>query len=410
MCLRCQTTQTVLGHELDEPSRADPHFGLTEGNNSAIVPHGVLLVRDPSVMAQTILVNRHLVSVVTPFFNTAPYLAECIESVLAQSYSQFEYILMDNCSTDGSSEIAATYASRDPRIRLIRCSQFLSQLANYNRALTEISDASTYCKIVQADDWIFPECLQLMVRAFEPSESIGLVSSYWLNGNELCGAGLPPQTTMLTGRECARRYLRTGTCLFATQTQVMYRSSLVRDHAAFYNVSLAFADLQKHMEILEQWDFGFVHQVLSFSRRDNEGSIYGSLQQFAPSHLLEYIFARRYAPALLEAGEAASIIAKYKREYYRFLARAALRLRERAFWQFHKVGLKTLSEHETHDWPYLAMMMAPELLWLASNPGMTTIRALRSLRRKKRPSRLSDFEGGGVGRADVSQGMGDSNI
>ena len=74
------------------------------------------------------------VSVVTPFYNTAAYLAECIESVLAQSYSEFEYILMDNCSTDGSSEIAATYAYRDPRIRLIRCSQFLPQLPNYNRA------------------------------------------------------------------------------------------------------------------------------------------------------------------------------------------------------------------------------------------------------------------------------------
>ena len=270
----------------------------------------------PAVMARQILTTRPLVSVVTPFFNTAPYLAECIESVLAQSYSQFEYILMDNCSTDGSSEIAATYASRDPRIRLIRCSQFLPQLANYNRALREISDASTYCKIVQADDYIFPECLQLMVRAFEQSESIGLVSSYWLDGNELCGSGLPRQTTMLPGRECGRWYLRTGTAFFGTQTQVMYRASLVRDHEAFYNVSFPFADLQRHMEILEHWDFGFVHQVLSFSRRDNESAL-RSLRSFAPSYLLRYIFARRYAPIFLEAGEAASIKAKYKREYYR---------------------------------------------------------------------------------------------
>src|ERR1700747_3594574 len=109
-------------------------------------------------MAQS--TNGPLVSVVTPFFNTAPYLAECIESVLAQSFAQFEYILMDNCSTDGSSEIAASYASHDSRIRLIRCSQFLSQLANYNRALAAISDTSTYCKIVQADDYIFPDCLR----------------------------------------------------------------------------------------------------------------------------------------------------------------------------------------------------------------------------------------------------------
>ncbi len=154
------------------------------------------------IMAQSTLLQNPVVSVVTPFFNTAPYLAECIESVLAQSYSQFEYILLDNCSTDGSTEIAASYAQRDPKIRLIRCSEFLSQLANYNRALAESSNDAKYCKIVQADDWIFPECLQLMVRAFEQSESIGLVSSYWLDGNELGGSGLVPQTTMLPGREC----------------------------------------------------------------------------------------------------------------------------------------------------------------------------------------------------------------
>jgi hypothetical protein len=146
------------------------------------------------------------------------------------------------------------------------------------------------------------------------------------------------------------------------------------------------------MKILEQWDFGFVHQVLSFSRRDNESSL-RSFQSFGPSHLLQYIFARHYAADLFAGDEAASIMAKCKREYYRHLARAALRLREPAFWRFHKAGLKALNERETHDWVYLAMIMGPELLWLASNPGMTTIRAFCSLKRKKHqqePSQAKD--------------------
>src|ERR1700733_12194544 len=119
--------------------------------------------------------SQPLVSVVTPFHNTAAYLAECIESVLAQTYSNFEYILVNNCSTDGSTEIAERYAGRDPRIHLIHRTELLSQVQNYNRALEESPAASRYCKMVQADDFIFPECLRLMVKAFEQSEKIGLV-------------------------------------------------------------------------------------------------------------------------------------------------------------------------------------------------------------------------------------------
>jgi glycosyltransferase involved in cell wall biosynthesis len=337
----------------------------------------------PLIMAQETLATRPLVSVVTPFYNTASYLAQCIESVLAQSYPHFEYILMDNCSTDGSAEIAETYARRDPRIRLIRCSEFLSQLPNYNRALTEISDVSEYCKIVQADDWIFPDCLELMVPAFEQSESIGLVCSFWLTGDDLCGSGFPLQTPMLPGKECVRRFLRTGGIFpIGSQTQVMYRSSVVRGNKSFYNVSFPFADVLKCFEILEHWDYGFVDQVLSFSRKDNESILHQVVLPMAAHPLALYIMAERYAPVFLEAAEVASTIAKYKLQYYRTLARAAIRLRGPAFWRFHKAGLKALGEKEKHDWPYLAMLIGAELLWLASNPGMTTVEIVHRLRRK----------------------------
>jgi glycosyltransferase involved in cell wall biosynthesis len=332
-------------------------------------------------MTQTTLATRPLVSVVTPFYNTAQYLAQCIDSVLAQSYSHFEYILVDNCSTDGSGEIAETYARRDSRIRLVRCSQFLSQLANYNRAVAEISDASTYCKIVQADDWIFPNCLESMVRVFEQSESIGLVSSYWVDNNGLRGSGYPVQTPVLSGRECVQWYLRTGAYVFGSQTTVMYHSSLVRHYQPFYNVSLQYvgADFDKCLEVLQRWDFGFVYQVLSFTRTDNE-SISSGFRKFASAAVERYIAVQRYAPSFLGAAEAASLKKKSKREYYQVLARQAIQLRSPAFWRHHEDGLKTLGENI--DWSYLVISIARQLLWLASNPGMTTARALRALKRK----------------------------
>jgi glycosyltransferase involved in cell wall biosynthesis len=343
---------------------------------------------DSSALEQAALATRPLVSVVTPFYNTASYLAQCIESVLSQSYTKFEYILVDNCSTDGSSEIAKRYSDCDSRIRYIRCSKFAPQDEHFNRALKEISEASEYCKLVLADDYIFPECLRLMVQAFERSESIGLVSSYCLEGNSIMGSGYPYPTPVLSGREVARRHLLSGVYtgrlkqpfVFGSPTTVMYRSSVVRHQRPFYNESALHADTEKCMEILAQWDFGFVHQVLSFLRTDNE-SISSARRRFRPGTLDYYIIVRRYALVFLEASEAAALYKKVKRSYYRFLAAALIRFREQAFWQYHKEGLKRVGE--TVEWPYLAVQMLVVFLWIGSNLGRTMLDTLRSRKRSK---------------------------
>lgn len=307
-----------------------------------------------------------LVSVVTPFHNTGVYLADCIESVLAQTHTRFEYILVDNCSTDGSGEIAAAHAKRDPRIRFIRRSQLLSQVQNYNAALAEISATSQYCKIVQADDSIFPDCLRLMVQAFEQSESIGLVSSYYLKGNIVRGSGFPLSSSFLRGKEMVRLFMRTGVFVFGSPTTVMYRASIVRDQNPFYDEGLLHEDTEKCLQILEKWDFGFVPQVLSFLRIGNE-SISTTARDFDPDALDWYIMAQRYASRFLDDKEAAELKAASRREYYSVLARAALRFREPAFWKYQEDGLKTINE--TLDRGYLRNQILKRAVWLLVNPG-----------------------------------------
>jgi glycosyltransferase involved in cell wall biosynthesis len=327
--------------------------------------------------------SQPLVSVVTPFHNTAAYLAECIESVLAQNYSAFEYILVDNCSTDGSGEIAEEFARRDPRIRLIRRSALLTQVQNYNGALHEISNASRYCKIVQADDFIFPECLDLMVKVLERYESVGLVSSYWLKGSELRGSGFPFPTAKLAGKEMARRYLRTGLWVFGSPTAVMYRSSLIKKGEPFYDESQLHEDTDKCLKILKEWDFGFVHQVLSFSRAGNE-SISSAVRSHDPYALDRYINVKRYAAAFLEEDEAAALLKNSKRLYYRALAHHSLRFRGGKFWRYHQNGLSTMGEGV--DWFYLALEIVREVLWKAANPG-TTLHDIARLMSRRSPKK-----------------------
>jgi glycosyltransferase involved in cell wall biosynthesis len=210
------------------------------------------------------------VSVVTPFYNTAPYLAECIDSVLAQSHGDFEYILCNNHSDDGSGDIAARYAARDRRLRVLRPPKFLEQVPNYNFALRQIAPDTTYVKLVQADDTIFPRCLTEMVALAEAHPSIGVVSAYRMFGAEVQPTGLPHTRTFLTGRDACRTVLADGIYLFGSPTTVMFRADLVRGRAPFYVEGRLFEDAEVCFELLAGCDFGFVHQVLSFTRTEND--------------------------------------------------------------------------------------------------------------------------------------------
>ena len=108
-----------------------------------------------------------VISVLTPVYNGESYLAECIESVLAQTRADWEYIIVDNCSQDGTAELAERYAARDDRIRVMRCQEFVGVSGNFNRSVHLMSQKSEYCKFISADDWMYPECLELMVSVAE---------------------------------------------------------------------------------------------------------------------------------------------------------------------------------------------------------------------------------------------------
>src|SRR5580704_16465967 len=119
--------------------------------------------------------SEPLVSIVTPVYNEAEFLPECIESVFAQTYQNWDYTIVDNCSTDGSADIARRYAAKDRRIRIWTNREFLRAIPNHNVALRQISPTAEYCKVVLGDDWMFPECLERMVSVAEEHTSVGIV-------------------------------------------------------------------------------------------------------------------------------------------------------------------------------------------------------------------------------------------
>ncbi len=319
-----------------------------------------------------------LVSVVTPFYNTAPYLRECIESVLRQTLEDFEYLLVDNKSSDGSRDIAAEFAARDSRIRLLENEQFVGQVENYNGALARIDPSAEFVKLVQADDAIFPECLRLMVEVARRDSKLGLVSSYYLKGSTPRGSGVPYGSWRASGRDILRgMLLGTESPPFGSPTTTLYRGSVVRARQPFYALGRYHEDTEAAFEILLQHDLGFVHQILSFSRTENE-SIMSAARRFNPAPLDHLITLERYGRELLTPQEFARQSAAEWRSYFGFLGASRLDRREPAFWDYHRGGLATI-ERELGP-RELLLPTLKQLARRALNPGDALDRLLGRLR------------------------------
>jgi glycosyltransferase involved in cell wall biosynthesis len=283
------------------------------------------------------------VSVVTPFYNTEDYLSECIESVLRQTHTNFEYILVDNCSTDRSSDIAKRYAARFPdKIRLVHTESFLSQVQNYNFALSLISPQSKYCKMVQADDWIFPECLGSMVELGEAHPSVGIVSAYELEGDHASLGGLPYPSPEVSGREVCRLYFLKYALLFGTPTSLLMRSDLVRSRNPFYDERHApFEDFHLCFDALRTWNFGFVHQVLTYSRRDNESTL-SRIRPFQFELFSRFATIVVHGRNYLSEEEYRACFKVAERNYFFFLGWSAIEGRDVGFWEFHRERLASI--------------------------------------------------------------------
>jgi glycosyltransferase involved in cell wall biosynthesis len=279
-----------------------------------------------------------LVSIVTPIYNEERYLADCIESVLAQTYKQWTLTVVDNCSTDTSVEIARRYAATDSRIRVQQNKEFLPAVANHNRAMRRISASSKYCKVILGDDWIFPECIERMVSVAEQHPSVGIVSAYALEGKCVKWTGLPYTTPIVSGRDICRKHLLEGVYVFGTPTTVLYRSDLVRSRVAFYNETDIHADTEVCFELLKESDFAFVHQVLTFTR-EREGSVSsGAADLHAYFGSMLYILTR-HGKDYLTPIELEQRLGAHLSEYYGFLGKSLLVRRDGRFWEYHKRSL-----------------------------------------------------------------------
>jgi glycosyltransferase involved in cell wall biosynthesis len=123
------------------------------------------------------------VSIILPYFNSADTLSDAVESMLCQTFEDFELLLIDNNSTDASFAVASDNASRDSRIKLIEISQSDNLAKIYNEGIAV--SKSPYLAIMDARDVSFPDRLNKQISYLEQNKSIGLVSSQIRNSTKI---------------------------------------------------------------------------------------------------------------------------------------------------------------------------------------------------------------------------------
>lgn len=312
--------------------------------------------------------SEPLVSVVTPVYNGEQYLAECIESVLSQSYHTWEYIIVNNCSTDRTLEIAEAYNTKDRRIQVHSNDRLVGVIENHNRAFRYMSPKSKYCKVVHADDWLFRRCIEEMVTVAEANPSVGIVSSYRLDGDRVSLDGLPYPSTLVPGRSICRSSLLGGAYVFGSPTSLLIRSDLIRNRDPFFNNSNLHADTEACYEILQDSDFGFVHQVLTYTRRheESETSFARRMNTYILGSLTVLI---KYGRTYLSDEEYEGRLIDITNQYYGFLARSVFYGREREFWDYHRNGLERLGH--PYRWSKLVKALFVLIIDRLFNPKAT---------------------------------------
>lgn len=301
---------------------------------------------------------RPKVSVLLPSRNHARFLSEAIGSVLGQDFRDFELIVSDNASNDGSGNIINDFALRDSRIRFVLHESDLGMVANFNWCLAQAR--GDYVKFLLADDKLAqPDALSRLVSILDSDPGITLASSAAQIINEhsqfqyvrdYIGRDLVED-----GQTTCRRCLLRGRNEIGEPSLFLFRRSCAGE--GFNTSYRLWVDLEFACRVLEQGRFAYtvkpltefrVHegqQTLHLLREDLLSTEYYKLlvdfadrpwlgRQAARERLFDHLYQTRKGPALTTSPTAAldAALDRVGRQGY-----AAYKLRRKLFRPFAKL-------------------------------------------------------------------------
>jgi hypothetical protein len=215
------------------------------------------------------------VSVITPVFNGERFLAEAVESILAQTFTDFEYLLVDDAATDASPAILARYAQQDQRAMVLHNAVNVNHSNAVNTALRVAR--GEFIAILDADDLAHPERLACQVRFLDAHPTVGVVGA---QVQQIDGAGrIRHAMTFPVTCELAR-----WSILFATP--VLHSAAMIRrdllQQIGGYSVQWRYAnDFSLWAELIGRTGIANLPETLASYRRHDQqtSSVFATPQQ-----------------------------------------------------------------------------------------------------------------------------------
>ena len=241
------------------------------------------------------------VSVVMPAYNAAPYLVQAIDSILGQTFTDFEFIIVDDGSTDDTRAIVQSYA--DPRIRLVVNAENSGVVRSRTRGVQEAR--GTYIAHFDADDVSLPTKLAKQVTYLDANPGVMMTgtATRYLEGSTI----LPGKTIEATTPAFLRWVLHVSNPI--GHATVMYRATAMRALQVPMLQEFIFAeDFEYWHRMLSLGDVGFINEPLLLYRR-HAGAV-SAKNQLGMQNNTAKVLERVYTPWLGDsAGAAARLVA-----------------------------------------------------------------------------------------------------
>lgn len=275
------------------------------------------------------------VSVLVTVFNREAWVAQTLRSVLASSFSDFELIVVDDCSSDKSAVIAESIASQDCRVRVVRNEVNLGDYGNRMKAASLA--CGTYLKYVDSDDLIYTHTLDVMVHAMEQDSAVALALSHSLPEDE------QPYPWILTPAESWRKHFLGRGCFSCGPTGAIIRRSAFEEIGGFRREWRVLSDIDLWLRLSARWPVALLQPGLVWWRR-HEG------QEFSTNDASLTYLERGYelttaalqdSKCPLPVDESQSAIARVRQNHARRLIALATKARRpvKAWQLFRTAGL-----------------------------------------------------------------------